>query len=51
MFDKEELKRIKKEQEVYEASVAKILAKRPEVKEKFLTSGGIPLKRTSLRQI
>lgn len=46
MFDKEELKRIKKEQEVYEASVAKILAKRPEVKEKFLTSGGIPLKRT-----
>lgn len=46
MFDKEELKRIKNEQDVYESSVEKVLAKRPETKEDFLTSGGISLKRT-----
>jgi len=46
VFDKEELKRIKNEQDVYESSVEKVLAKRPETKEDFLTSGGISLKRT-----
>ncbi|NLV81819.1 MAG: methylmalonyl-CoA mutase family protein [Synergistaceae bacterium] len=46
MFDKDELQKIAKEQKVYEASVEKVIAKRPERKESFTTLGGLPLKRT-----
>ncbi|MDR3321806.1 MAG: methylmalonyl-CoA mutase family protein [Synergistaceae bacterium] len=45
MFEKKQLEEIKSGRERYDASVAKSLTKSPERKEKFTTSGGIPLER------
>ena len=46
MFDPKQLQEVAESSKCYEASVAKALAKGPERKENFTTSGGIPLKRT-----
>lgn len=46
MFDPKQLQEVAESGKCYEASVAKVLARNPERKENFTTSGGIPLKRT-----
>lgn len=46
MFDPKQLQEVAEGNKNYESSVAKALAKYPERKENFTTSGGIPLKRT-----
>lgn len=45
MFDKAILEEVRRLKESYDASVEKSLPKRPERRENFTTSGGIPLKR------
>ncbi|GHV55783.1 methylmalonyl-CoA mutase [Synergistales bacterium] len=45
MFEDKQLEEIKAGKERFKASVDKTLAKNPERKEKFTTSGGIPLER------
>jgi methylmalonyl-CoA mutase N-terminal domain/subunit len=45
MFEDKQLEEIKAGKEKFKASVEKTLAKYPERKEKFTTSGGIPLER------
>lgn len=46
MFEPTQLQEVAEGKKAYEAAVAKALAKGPERKENFTTSGGIPLKRT-----
>lgn len=45
MFDKKILEEVRRLKESYDASVEKTIVKRPERRENFTTSGGIPLKR------